>query len=121
MPSAAPNWHDLGQVSGIAGEKQLVYKLYRQSGAAPLVFVLGGIGANVFSGVSRFTADLLFREGFVGASLLAILRVIATTAARIASKLAPTILPSAATKHPRHGSRERLIATVVDFCSLIQR
>ena len=51
-------------VQGVTGEKQLVYKLYRQPGAAPLVFVVGGVGANVFSGLSRYTADLLFRDGF---------------------------------------------------------
>jgi len=51
-------------VDGITGEKQLVYKLYRQQGKAPLVFVVGGVGANVFSGLSRYTADMLFRDGF---------------------------------------------------------
>jgi hypothetical protein len=51
-------------VKGVTGERQLVYKLYRQRAAAPLVFVVGGVGANVFSGLSRYTADLLFRDGF---------------------------------------------------------
>lgn len=46
------------------GQRQLVFKLYRQKGPAPLVYVLGGIGANVFSGTSRYTADALFRDGF---------------------------------------------------------
>jgi len=52
------------QIEEIKGQRQLVFQLYRQAGAAPLIYVQGGIGANVFSGTSRYTADILFREGF---------------------------------------------------------
>jgi hypothetical protein len=52
------------QIDEIKGQRELVFQLYRQAGVAPLVYVLGGIGANVFSGASRYTADILFREGF---------------------------------------------------------
>ncbi|MGR9093119.1 MAG: hypothetical protein ACU85U_21315, partial [Gammaproteobacteria bacterium] len=57
-------WQERAEIDDIAGPKQLVFQFYKQDKAAPLVFVLGGIGANVFSGTSRYTADLLFDEGF---------------------------------------------------------
>lgn len=55
---------DRGAVKEIEGVRELVFKVYRQPGPAPLIYVLGGIGANVFSSVSRYTADALFRDGF---------------------------------------------------------
>jgi hypothetical protein len=57
-------WQERAEIDDIAGPKQLVFQFYKQDKAAPLVFVLGGIGANVFSGTSRYTADQLFDEGF---------------------------------------------------------
>ncbi len=46
------------------GRKELVYQLYRQDISAPLIFVQGGVGANIFSGTSSFVAELLWRTGF---------------------------------------------------------
>ena len=47
----------------VLSRKELGYQVYRQNRPAPLVFVLGGLGANAFSGTSGSLADSLDRAG----------------------------------------------------------
>lgn len=48
----------------LEGRDELSVALYRQSQAAPLLFILSGIGTNPYFGLAPYFAGLFYREGF---------------------------------------------------------
>ncbi len=48
----------------LEGRGDVSLALYRQTRAAPLVFILAGLGSNAYFGVAPYLASLFYREGF---------------------------------------------------------
>jgi hypothetical protein len=48
----------------LEGRGDVNLALYRQTRAAPLVFILAGLGSNPYFGVAPYLASLFYREGF---------------------------------------------------------
>jgi len=48
----------------LEGRGNISLALYRQSGPAPLLFILAGLGSNPYFGVAPYLASLFYREGF---------------------------------------------------------
>jgi len=48
----------------LEGRGDVSLALYRQTRAAPLVFILAGLGSNPYFGVAPYLASLFYREGF---------------------------------------------------------
>jgi len=53
----------------LEGRGNVSLALYRQPRAAPLVFILAGVGSNPYFGVAPYLASVLYREGFHVVSL----------------------------------------------------
>ena len=51
-------------LSTLEGRGQVGLALYRQNRAAPLLFILAGVGSNPYFGVAPYLASLFYREGF---------------------------------------------------------
>jgi hypothetical protein len=52
------------QIAPLEGRGDLSVALYRQRRAAPLLFILSGIGTNPYFGIATYFATLLYQEGF---------------------------------------------------------
>ncbi|HXJ81445.1 MAG TPA: hypothetical protein VMS64_22540 [Candidatus Methylomirabilis sp.] len=52
------------QFPSLEGRGQVSVALYRQSGPAPLLFIVGGIGSSPYFGLGSYFAALFHREGF---------------------------------------------------------
>jgi hypothetical protein len=59
-----PGLPNRNQLPALEGRGEVSIALYRQDHAAPLLFILSGIGSNSYFGVATYLASLFYQDGF---------------------------------------------------------